>query len=120
MKFKIIIPLFSLIMLFIFAGCDDDIVIPQYGNDQQVSSDSSYNSNVTSFVELIGADKAKEIALNHAGVSADRIYDLEIELDRDYGAISYEVSFKSDGYEYDYDLVAYSGSIIKSRKENDY
>ena len=77
MKFKIIIPLFSLIMLFIFAGCDDDIVIPQYGNDQQVSSDSSYNSNVTSFVELIGADKAKEIALNHAGVSADRIYDLE-------------------------------------------
>ena len=120
MKFTIIIPLFSLIMLFIFAGCDDDIVIPQYGNDQQVSSDSSYNSNVTSFVELIGADKAKEIALNHAGVSADRIYDLEIELDRDYWSISYVVSFKSDVFEYDYDIDAYSGNIIKSRKENDY
>ena len=120
MKFKIYIPLLSLIMLFIFAGCGDDIVTPQYGNGQQVSSGSGYVSTDTTSGEFIGSEKAKEIALNHAGVSADRIYDLDIELDRDYGAISYEVSFKSDGFEYDYDIDAYSGDIIKSAKETDY
>lgn len=120
MKFKIYVPLLSLILVFIFAGCGDETVTPQYGADGQFSSDSSYNSYEMSSGEIIESDKAMEIALNHAGVSADKIYDLEIELDRDYGAVSYEISFKSEGFEYDYDIDAYSGNIIKSRKENDY
>ena len=114
MKLKILISVLLGAIVFAFVGCGDETVIPQHGGEGQVSSDSSYNSYEMSSGELIGSDRAKEIALNHAGVSADKIYDLEIELDRDYGAISYEVSFKSDGIEYDYDIDAYSGDIIKS------
>ena len=63
--------------------------------------------------ELIGKDKAKSIALKHAGVSgADRV---KVELDDG----KYEVDFKKDGYEYDYEVGAKSGKIIKSEKERD-
>lgn len=108
------------IVVFSLTGCGDETVIPQYRTDQQVSSGSGYVSTDTGSGEFIGSEKAKEIALNHAGVSADNIYDLEIELDRDYGAVSYEISFKCNGFEYDYDIDAYSGDIIKSEKETDY
>ena len=120
MKLKILFPLLLGSIVFTFVGCGDDIVTPQYGNGQQISSDSNYVSSYTDLGEFIGNEKAKEIALNHAGVSADKIYDLDIELDRDYGAVSYEISFKSEGFEYDYDIDAYSGNIIRSGKETDY
>ena len=62
--------------------------------------------------ELIGADKAKSIALNHAGVvSADRI---KCELD---DGRKYEVDFVSGGMEYEYDIDAVSGEILRSEKE---
>ncbi len=43
----------------------------------------------------IGQAKAKSIALNHAGVSENKAYDMEIELDDEDGTLVYEVEFKS-------------------------
>lgn len=43
----------------------------------------------------IGHAKAKAIALNHAGVSESKAYDMEIELDEEDGMLVYEVEFKS-------------------------
>ena len=57
--------------------------------------------------------EAKAIALKDAGVSASKVRDFDIELDRDYGAVSYEIDFEVDGQDYEYDIDAYSGKIIK-------
>ena len=62
----------------------------------------------------IGTEKAKEIAFSKAGVTANDVYDLEIELDCDDGILIYEVEFKSGKNEYEYDINAKDGSIIKS------
>ena len=67
----------------------------------------------------IGHAKAKSIALNHAGVSENEAYDMEIELDDEDGTLVYEVEFKSGNMEYDYEIDAASGAILKHEAEID-
>ena len=67
----------------------------------------------------IGHAKAKSIALHHAGVSESKAYDLEIELDDEDGTIVYEVGFKAGNMEYDYEINAATGAILKHEAEID-
>ena len=67
----------------------------------------------------IGHAKAKAIALNHAGVSESKAYDMEIELDEEDGMLVYEVEFKSGGMEYSYEINAATGAIVKQETEPD-
>ena len=67
----------------------------------------------------IGYAKAKSVALNHAGVSENKAYDMEIELDDEDGTLVYEVEFKSGGMEYSYEINAATGAILKHETELD-
>ena len=67
----------------------------------------------------IGYAKAKSIALNHAGVSESKAYDMDIELDEEDGKLVYEVEFKSGGMEYDYEIDAATGTILQQEAERD-
>ena len=67
----------------------------------------------------IGYAKAKSIALNHAGVSENEAYDMDIELDDEDGTLVYEVEFKSGNMEYDYEINAATGAILKHETELD-
>ena len=67
----------------------------------------------------IGYAKAKSIALNHAGVSESKAYDMDIELDDEDGRLIYEVEFKSGNMEYDYKIDASSGAVLKHESELD-
>ena len=65
----------------------------------------------------IGHAKAKSIALNHASVSENKAYDMEIELDDEDGTLVYEVEFKSGNMEYSYEINAATGAILKHEAE---
>ena len=67
----------------------------------------------------IGYAKAKSIALNHAGVSDSKAYDMDIELDDEDGKLVYEVEFKSGNMEYDYEIDAASGAVLKHEAERE-
>ena len=67
----------------------------------------------------IGHAKAKSIALHHAGVSENKAYDMEIELDDEDGTLVYEVEFKSGNMEYSYEINAATGAILKHEAELD-
>ena len=67
----------------------------------------------------IGYAKAKSVALNHAGVSEGKAYDMDIELDDEDGTLVYEVEFKSGGMEYSYEINAATGAILKHEAEID-
>ena len=67
----------------------------------------------------IGYAKAKSVALNHAGVSEGKAYDMDIELDDEDGTLVYEVEFKSGNMEYSYEINAASGAILKHEAELD-
>ena len=68
-------------------------------------------------VQDIGYAKAKSIALNHAGLRENQAYDMDIELDDEDGKLVYEVEFKSGNMEYDYEIDAASGAILKHEAE---
>ena len=70
-------------------------------------------------VQDIGYAKAKSIALNHAGLRENQAYDMDIELDDEDGKLIYEVEFKSGNMEYDYEIDAASGAILKHETELD-
>lgn len=74
---------------------------------QQGSSNGNY----------IGVQKAKSIALDHAGVS-DVTY-TKAKLDEDDGQVVYEIEFYKDGVEYDYTIRAVDGSILEYDSEWD-
>lgn len=67
----------------------------------------------------IGQEKAKQAAISHAGASADKLTEYEIELDFEHGVMVYEVEFKYEGFEYDYEIDAITGAVLKSEKEPD-
>jgi len=65
----------------------------------------------------ISADRAKQIALSHAGVGGANF--IKVELDTDDGVQVYEIEFKVENVEYEYDINAISGEIISSKSEVD-
>lgn len=80
---------------------------------------SSSGSSASSSGSLIGATKAGNIALNHAGLKKSQVYEYECELDTDNGVKVYEVSFEYGRYDYDYEINAKTGKIIHWEKERD-
>ena len=59
---------------------------------------------------LIGAEKAKQIAFTHVGVSASSVRDLEVDLDDGH----YEIEFEVGDREYEIDIHGTTGAILKS------
>lgn len=67
----------------------------------------------------ISEEKAKSIALEHAGFKESEVKFLHVELDYDDGVLRYEVDFRQGNYEYDYDIDANTGKILSYDKDID-
>ena len=65
----------------------------------------------------ITQDQAKEIALAEAGVTAETVQGLTAHLERDDGRKYYEVDFYVDAVEYDVEVDAETGEILKYDRE---
>ncbi len=65
----------------------------------------------------IGAEKAKSIALSHAGFTASQVQRLKVEKDYDDGRLEYEVEFYAGTTEYDYTISGTDGTILSQDKE---
>ena len=68
---------------------------------------------------FIGRQTAIKAALAHAKLQESDVRWLKCELDREDGVMVYEVDFKKDGFEYDYDIDAKTGTVLKAKKERD-
>ena len=65
----------------------------------------------------IGLEAAQQAALAHAGVSAADAAFLEAEYDWDDGRMVYEVEFRAGGVEYEYEIDALTGEVVKYERE---
>ena len=66
----------------------------------------------------IGREDALAAALNHAGVSQDQVYDLEVKREYDDGRLEYEIEFKTGGWEYEYTISAADSAILDYERDN--
>ena len=69
-------------------------------------------TGTTAAESYIGVERAKEIALKDAGLSASQVSFVRAGLDWDNGRMEYEVEFWKDNVEYDYEIDAASGDIL--------
>ena len=67
----------------------------------------------------ISLEEAKQIAFDHAGVKAEDARFDDQELDKDDGIKLYELEFYANGYEYEYDIHAETGEILKSERDRE-
>ena len=65
----------------------------------------------------IGEAKAKTVALERAGVTESELLLYKIGLDTHNGTMVYDVEFTTDSYEFDCDVNAKTGEIVKFEKE---
>lgn len=89
------------------------------GTTTGTSSGTSTGGTASGSFSVISAEAAKSAALAHAGVSASNVYEFKCELDRDDGVTLYEVEFKSGGMEYEYEIDAYTGAVLKAEQDRD-
>ncbi len=66
----------------------------------------------------IGKEKAQQIALTDANVSNPEM--VKVEMDYDDGVMIYEVEFYKNQVEYDYEINATTGAIVKKEKDNEH
>ena len=65
----------------------------------------------------ITLEKAKEIALAQAGVKASAAVFDDKEFDLDDGSAVYELEFEANGNEYEYDVNAVTGKVMKAEHD---
>ena len=65
----------------------------------------------------IGEEQAKTLALERAGVTASELLLYKIGMDTHNGTMVYDVEFTTDSYEFDCDVNAKTGEIVKFEKE---
>ena len=66
----------------------------------------------------IGREAALAAALNHAGVSQDQVYGLEVKQEYDDGRLEYEIEFKTGSWEYEYIISAADGAILDYERDD--
>lgn len=82
-------------------------ILPETVQTTGQASDSAY----------IGAEAAKKAAFQYAGVMESQVSALEVEFDYENGVMVYEVEFVCGGVEYDCDVDAKTGDIVKYKTE---
>ena len=75
------------------------------------------SSTSTSSSGYIGVERAKEIALQHAGLSASGVNFVKAEFDYDDGRAEYEIEFHHNFREYEYTIDAASGTILEAERD---
>lgn len=83
-------------------------------NGEQESIRSTGTASQSGYV---GVDAATQTALTHAGVQQSQLDYLEADYDYEDGRMVYEVEFGVSGVEYEYDIDAATGAIIKAEQE---
>lgn len=92
---------------------DADVIVPSGSQTPQptVSPDTTQGE--------ISLDKAKNIALEKAGLSANEVIFTEAKRDFEHEKWIYEIEFVKDNTEYSAEILASDGSIIKWETEHD-
>lgn len=101
-----------------------DAVDNAVNNDKNNGVNNGANNNNSNPTDeeksrFIGEEKAKEIALKKANVTTESVIFDRVELERDDGVWKYEVDFKKDTTEYDAEINATDGSVLKWEVEKD-
>lgn len=87
-------------------------------NSRNLSDSTVSQTGTASDKGYIGVEAAKSAAYAHAGVSAGDVVYVETDFDSEHGVMVYEVEFYAGNVEYEYDINALTGEVVKYEQEN--
>ena len=96
-------------------------VVKYERDDHSSSASSNSGANISQGGDgaYIGIEAAKEAAFSHAGIAAESARELEAELSKEDGTFVYEIAFKVGDLEYEYEIHAVTGAVLKYDMEKD-
>lgn len=108
----------AILSLVLITGCSDKGV-----SDEQSVSVGNANSPAsverTSGQMSVSPDRAIDIALDDAGIKREDASFLSTpSVDEDNGEAHYDVEFKYNGCEYEYEISVYDGKVLKRETDN--
>ncbi len=113
MKLKFMVPF--LLLVLILSACT------QPGAAVTMNTDANNNLNGTNSVtdgRLITEAEAQDIALKHAGFSADQVNRLRVGFEYDDGIPEYTVEFWQGTLEYEYEIHGKTGQILSFERDD--
>lgn len=85
---------------------------------KNLSPESLAQNGAASDKAYISRESALEIAYGHAGVNAEDAVMIKTEFDSEDGIMVYEIEFLAGTTEYEYDINARTGQVVKYEAEN--
>ena len=109
-----------LVATLFITGCsnsetENNMAVPQATADTTVSGQNATEKPIES--STITKEAAKKIALSHAGAKEESVERYKSNLDYEDARQVYEIEFNFNGFEYDYEIDAKTGEILKFDKE---
>lgn len=98
---------------------EKDIDIPEVTIKSEPTTQQTTAAQAERPTSFISINKAKKIALSHAGLDENNVHIKKVKLDKDDGIYEYEVEFIANGLEYEYSVDAKDGRIINFEVEKD-
>lgn len=83
-----------------------------------ISDSSVTQTGTASEGAYIGAQAALEAACAHAGVDVNSLSHSHVDFDSDHGVMVYEVDFYASNTEYEYDINALTGEVVKYERNS--
>ncbi len=114
---KLLVLISVVCALVVLAGCSRLVPNLDKTNAASSSATTTTSPSANATAKLLTRDQAKAAALAHAGVHETDVFDLEIELEKERGVSIYDITFETAEYEFDYDIHAETGEILRSQKE---
>lgn len=112
MKKLILLALMMFMSSSFMTGCNNSAQQTPTPSSTQTSATPA-PTQTTDNTEFIGEEKAEQIALEKAGLTADNVTFINIDLDRDDGVWKYELEFRQGTTEYEAEINAIDGTILK-------
>lgn len=98
---------------------EDQFLAKMTENVQSAVANLDVKTNVVNDSEVMTVEEAIQIAFDHAGVKAEDVHFDDKEFDIDDGVKLYELEFYANGYEYEYDIHAVTGEVLKFERDTD-
>lgn len=123
MKFPVMI---ALLVALLLVGCGTDMGqmnSPADSMEKMIQSagnavETSALMQPTESTAPLTKEQAQAIALEHAGFTADQVTGLRTEYEIDDGIPRFEVKFRQDRWEYDYEINANTGAILSYDRDD--
>ncbi len=98
---------------------DKEILEDRENEHPEAAEHTGAAENPGNAVSEISVDQAKYIAASHAGFPVSDVDFSKVKLEKDDGMVIYEIEFYRNGIEYEYEINAITGEILKYDSEQE-